>query len=275
MSANRGFPLVAAILSFLVLAVGCSGTDDGRTRDNLTPVAAAVIEPTATQQVPLPTPTPALSTPAPSPTTDPASVVIDPTVTPEPTAVIVLEEPTPVTVISPTVGPMNTIAPVPTPTPTPEPTPTAVPTPEPTPTVTPEPTPVALPIPTPVPTATPAPPAPSGTGLVIQCIFFDGLVKTTEADEYVQILNGGTAVVDLSGWRLIGVADGSPEFTFPSYQLQPQQSVRVYTNEVHPDSGGFSFQRKSSIWNNSTPGEAGLIDPNGGTVSTKSYPPGC
>jgi hypothetical protein len=39
---------------------------------------------------------------------------------------------------------------------------------------------------------------PTGTGLVVQCIFFDGLVKTTEADEYVQILNEGSSIVDLS-----------------------------------------------------------------------------
>ena len=67
----------------------------------------------------------------------------------------------------------------------------------------------------------------------------------------------------------------SPEFTFPSFELQPQASVRVYTNEEHPESGGFSFQRKSSIWNNSSPDEAALIDPNGQTVSFISYPPGC
>jgi hypothetical protein len=111
--------------------------------------------------------------------------------------------------------------------------------------------------------------------LILECIFFDGLVRTTEADEYVQVLNQGSSTVDLLGWRLLDRADGSPEFTFPSFELQPQASVRVYTNEEHPESGGFSFQRKSSIWNNSNPDEAALIDPEGKTVSFISYPPGC
>ena len=281
MSANQGFPLVVALLLFLALGMGCAGSDDGRTRVDLTPAPSAGTEPTATPQATL---TPAPSTPAPSPTAEHGSAETG-TATPEPITLIVLEEPTPALAISPTVGPRNTSAPTPTPPPTPEPTPTPVPTatlaPEPTPTIaptaTPEPmpTPTPVPPPTPVPTATPTPQAPSGTGLVIQCIFFDGLVKTTEADEYVQILNEGSSVVDLSGWRLIDRADGSPEFTFPSYQLQPQQWVRLYTNEIHPESGGFSFQRKSSIWNNSNPDEAGLINPNGVTVSTSTYPPGC
>ncbi len=111
--------------------------------------------------------------------------------------------------------------------------------------------------------------------MIIECVFFDGLVKTTEADEYVQILNQGSTAVDLLGWRLVDRADGFPEYTFPSFVLQPQASVRVYTNEEHPESGGFSFQRKSSIWNNSDPDEAALIDPGGMTVSFISYPPGC
>ena len=155
---------------------------------------------------------------------------------------------------APTAVPRQTIAPVPTPTR------------QPTATVA-----VAA-LPTMTPTVTPPS---SGTGLIIECIFFDGLVKTTEADEYVQVLNQGSTAVDLIGWRLLDQADGSPEFTFPSFELQPQMSVRVYTNEEHPEFGGFSFQRKSSIWNNSDPDEAALIDPDGKTVSALSYPPGC
>ncbi len=81
--------------------------------------------------------------------------------------------------------------------------------------------------------------------------------------------------MELLGWRLMDQADGSPEFTFPAFELQPQASVRVYTIEEHPESGGFSFQRKPSIWNNSNPDEAALIDPDGETVSALSYSPGC
>ncbi|MBC8280250.1 MAG: lamin tail domain-containing protein [Chloroflexi bacterium] len=110
---------------------------------------------------------------------------------------------------------------------------------------------------------------------MIECVFFDGLVKSTEADEYVQVLNQGTSAVDLNGWRLVDQSDGTPTFVFPTHTLQPQSSVRVYTNEDHPESGGFSFQRGTSIWNNSAPDTAALIDPSGATVSTYIYPPSC
>ena len=89
------------------------------------------------------------------------------------------------------------------------------------------------------------------------------------------MLNQGSGAVDLLGWRLIDQSDGTPEFTFPAFELQPQSTVRVYTNEDHPESGGFSYQRGSSIWNNSDPDTAALIDPSGAVVSTRSYPPGC
>jgi len=63
----------------------------------------------------------------------------------------------------------------------------------------------------------------------------------------VQIVNDGETAVDMTGWRLVDVADGSPEFTFPSLLLAPDQAVRVYTNEIHPEWGGLSFGRGSSI----------------------------
>lgn len=63
-------------------------------------------------------------------------------------------------------------------------------------------------------------------------------------------------------WRLEDVADnGTPNLTFAAYELQPQTTVRVYTNKDHPKSGGFSFQRGSSVWKNSTPDTAGLFNP--------------
>ena len=111
--------------------------------------------------------------------------------------------------------------------------------------------------------------------MIIECIFFDGLVPTSEADEYVQIINQGPGAVDLAGWQLRDVADGLPTFEFPSQQLAAGGKVRVYTNQVHSEWGGFSFGRGTSIWNNSTPDAAGLFDPQGIQVSTKSYPPGC
>ena len=239
-----------AFLSLLALAVGCAGAQPTR---NVIVTGASL--PTL---IPTPPATPAsLSTAIPTLIVDPTprSVTEDaPTPAPEPTVELGHQvEPT-ADPGAPATVPRQTIAPVPTATPQPTAT-IAV---------------AALPTMTPT-----APPPAASADLIIECVFFDGLVKTTEADEYVQILNQGSTAVDLIGWRLIDQADGSPEFAFPSFVLQPQASVRVYTNEEHPESGGFSFQRKSSIWNNSDPYTAALIDPSGAVVSTRSYPPGC
>jgi hypothetical protein len=95
-------------------------------------------------------------------------VVIEGTPTPEPTvSAVPVEEPTPAPTINITAQPFNTIAP--------DPTPTLHPT----------------------PTRTPIPAA--DTGLIIKCVFFDGLVRSTESDEYVQVLNDGSPTVDLDG----------------------------------------------------------------------------
>ena len=106
---------------------------------------------------------------------------------------------------------------------------------------------------------------------------YDGLVPQTEADEYVEIVNLGSGPQDLAGWKLVDIADGSPTFPFPSYILNPGEVVRVYTNEIHEEWGGFSFGRGSAIWTNKTSeaDSAGLFDEAEALVSQKSYPPGC
>ena len=109
----------------------------------------------------------------------------------------------------------------------------------------------------------------------IACIFFDGEVPRSESDEYVAIMNDGGRGQDLTGWRLVDIADGRPQFTFPTRTLEPGETIRVYTNQTHSDSGGFSFGSNGAIWSNSDPDEAGLYDASGLLVSTKSYPPGC
>ena len=169
---------------------------------------------------------------------------------------------------------LRELVPVPTLPPTCTPTPTGVPTPTPTsvpPPLTPSPTP--SPTPTTVPTATTVPAG--GADVRIACVFFDGVVPSKESDEHVEIVNLGDAPQDLGGWRLTDVADGTPSFLFPASSLQPGQRVRVYTNEVHPESGGFSFGWGNAIWNNGDPDTAGLFDEGGALVSTMSYPPGC
>ena len=97
----------------------------------------------------------------------------------------------------------------------------------------------------------------------------------TESDEYVRIVNAGETSVDLSNWSLKDVADGSPTFTFPGYTIAPNETIRVYTNEMHSESGGFSFGLGSSIWANSSPDTAALFNAQGQEISRKSYPPSC
>jgi hypothetical protein len=109
----------------------------------------------------------------------------------------------------------------------------------------------------------------------IECVFYDGLVHRSEADEYVQIANLGGTPADLAGWKLTDISDGAPQFIFPTYTLGPGERIRVYTNEDHPEWGRFSFARGTSVWNNSQPDTAGLFNRLGDLVSARSYPPGC
>ena len=229
----------------------------------------------ATSATPTPgTPTPDTATPTPTPTLTPApSPTLTPTPTPSPTPA---PTPTPEPTLTPTPTPAPTLTPTPTPAPTLTPTltpaPTLTPTLTPAPTLTPTPTPA--PIPTPAATPTPSP-SPLAESVLIECVFFDGAVPRSEADEYVQIANLGGATVDLAGWRLVDISDGTPDFTFPSHILSPGDRIRVYTDEVHAEWGGFSFGRGTAIWSNTDPDTAGLFDDQDAQVSTKSYPPGC
>jgi hypothetical protein len=106
-------------------------------------------------------------------------------------------------------------------------------------------------------------------GIIIEFIFYAGIVKTVESDEYAVITNMGSSPVNLSGWRL-NADDPGQDFYFPSHILNPGESCRVYTNEIHPESCGFSFGRGSAIWVNS--GECGsLYDSNGSLVDEYCY----
>jgi len=115
-----------------------------------------------------------------------------------------------------------------------------------------------------------------GGNVVIECIFFDGEVPRSEADEYVQLINKGTTPAALDGWSLVDLTDRGQQFTFgEASTIEPGARVRVYTNQVHPEWGGFSFGYGRSIWHNTNADTAGLIDPEGNVVSRMSYPPGC
>jgi len=105
----------------------------------------------------------------------------------------------------------------------------------------------------------------------ITYIFYDGLVYRTESDEYVEITNLGDTSQNLNRWVLRDISEGYPSFTFPSYVLAPGAKIRVYTNQVHPEWGGFSFGYGKAIWNNSDPDWAALYNAQGQEVSRKSY----
>lgn len=90
-----------------------------------------------------------------------------------------------------------------------------------------------------------------------------------QPDEYVEITNTGGAPVSLDGWELHDVYGGQ-NFTWSGFTLGPGQQIRVYTNEVHPESGGFTFGSKVAIWNNK--GDAAeLLDSSGTVVSSFAY----
>ncbi|NQE36760.1 lamin tail domain-containing protein [Microcoleus asticus] len=104
----------------------------------------------------------------------------------------------------------------------------------------------------------------------ISRIFSDGSVKSTEADEYIAIVNDGLIDIDISGWK-IHTDNRNQEFSFPTGTvLKKGAECRVYTNEVHPESGCFSFGSKRSVWNNSSD-EGRLLDAMGNLMSSYAY----
>ena len=117
----------------------------------------------------------------------------------------------------------------------------------------------------------PSLPAGGDSDVRISAINYDGKVARTESDEYVEIKNYGSTSVDLKGWKLKDISDGKPTFTFPSYTLNSGAVVRVYTNEIHANYGGFSFGSATAVWANSDPDTAGLYDLSGKLVSQTSY----
>jgi hypothetical protein len=84
----------------------------------------------------------------------------------------------------------------------------------------------------------------------ISDISFDGTKSSAEPDEYVEVTNLGSEPVDITDWELQDTS-GGVEFKWENFVLQPGISIRVYTNETHGESGGFSFDSSRAIWANS------------------------
>lgn len=108
--------------------------------------------------------------------------------------------------------------------------------------------------------------------VVITDVRYKGEVKRTQADEYVEIVNKGTAPADISGWTL-GADDPGQDFTFPpGTVLQPGDRIRVYTNQDHPEWGGHSYGSGRPIWNDKGD-TAQLRDTDNQVVSDYTYAP--
>ncbi|PJN21410.1 lamin tail domain-containing protein [Kitasatospora sp. CB02891] len=106
--------------------------------------------------------------------------------------------------------------------------------------------------------------------VVIATVCHKGEVKYTQADEYVEIVNRGTAHADISGW-LLYADDPGQNFTFPpGSTLKAGQRIRVYTNEVHNEWGGYSYGSGRAIWNDKGD-TAHLHDAGGALVSDFGY----
>ncbi len=92
--------------------------------------------------------------------------------------------------------------------------------------------------------------------VVISNIFFDGIEKFTEGDEYIEIINLHYNWLDLSGWKISAGKDQT--FIFPENSIvKPKETIRVYTNHLDETFGGYSFGSPKAIWNNK--GDVGVL----------------
>lgn len=117
--------------------------------------------------------------------------------------------------------------------------------------------------------------AATGSAVFIADINFDGKVPTVESDEYAVVTNGSKSSMDVSGYKLYVATSGTQgaTFTFPNGSiLKPSTSVRIYTNEIHKESGGYSFGSGKALWNNRG-GLAVFQDASGKKIGEFKYKP--
>ena len=85
--------------------------------------------------------------------------------------------------------------------------------------------------------------------ILISNLAYDGKEKMSEGDEYVELTNSSQYWLDISHWILGG--GHADDFIFPEGScIAPGALVRVYTNKIDQETGGFSWNSKRAIWNN-------------------------
>lgn len=126
--------------------------------------------------------------------------------------------------------------------------------------------------------STAAPPSTTNVakaGITISDIRYDGAVPKTEADEFIVITNTSKSPVDVSKYYVYVATTGTQgaTFSFPKDSVvKAGASVRVYTNEIHKETGGYSFGSGKAIWSNN--GGLGVLkDGNGKKLAEYKYKP--
>ncbi len=117
---------------------------------------------------------------------------------------------------------------------------------------------------TPVPTATPQ--VTSGN---LRVVFIDPTgVGWADPNEFVEIRNDSTFPLQLAGWTLRDLK--GHVFRFPEMLLNAGGYCRIYTNEIHAETCGLSFESMSAIWDDD--GDcASLHDPAGVLIHQLCY----
>jgi len=102
----------------------------------------------------------------------------------------------------------------------------------------------------PVPTPTRTMPPPTATTAVTGAMVITRVSPKGTAweqpEEYVEIRNEATYPIQLQGWSLRD--NQNHVFLFPKIVLGSGQYCRVYTNQLHPSSCGFTYHSLSPIW---------------------------
>lgn len=123
----------------------------------------------------------------------------------------------------------------------------------------------------PTPTRTLIPPTstPAATGEIeISLIQFDGR-SWQDPNEFVEIHSMDTQPISLKGWTLRDAKNHV--FTFPDFVIYPDNYCRIYTNEYHPGSCGFSYFSLSPMWDDD--GDCGYLkDATGKLIDEYCYP---